>query len=283
MFYVLKNVHVLYHTLYMLFAVLGLTFHPFFFAYHLTEIIYRYPSLQNVIQSVVIPKKALLLTFLLTIILIYLFSLIGYAVFDSHFQGHCTDLLTCMSVVYDQGFKADGGVGGFMEQFTTGADYINRFFFDNLYNTVVMIIMLNLVQGIIIDTFAILRAEHEMNMHDKGHKCFICGIDRETIERGTARPFIYHKLHEHNEWNYVFYMYFLMNKDPTEFSGIESHIMESIVKSGIDWFPLNQALSLASENKSVEAGILVNMQDIKRDLKDLTTEFHNFKKSLIAK
>lgn len=283
MFYVLKNVHVLYHTLYMLFSVLGLVFHPFFFAYHLTEIVYRYPSLQNVIQSVVIPKKSLLLTFLWTIIMVYLFSLIGYAVFDSHFQGHCSDLLTCMSVVYDQGFKSDGGVGGFMDQFTTGADYVNRFFFDNLYNTIVMIIMLNLVQGIIIDTFAILRAKHEMNMYDKEYKCFICGIDRETIERGTTHPFMYHKVNEHNEWNYMFYVYFLISKNPTEFSGIESHIKESIDKSGIDWFPLNQALSLVSESNSVEAGILVSMQDVKQQLKDLTTEFHDFKKTLIDK
>ena len=34
---------------------------------------------------------------------------------------------------------------------------IGRLVYDNLFNIIVMIIMMNIVQGIIIDTFAILR------------------------------------------------------------------------------------------------------------------------------
>ena len=37
--------------------------------------------------------------------------------------------------------------------------------------------------GIIIDTFAVLREEEEKKKNDFENYCFICGIDRDTLDK----------------------------------------------------------------------------------------------------
>ena len=64
-----------------------------------------------------------------------------------------------MVTVYDQGFKNDGGIGSYLDPWENGSIDVERVLFDNLYNIVIMIIMMNIVQGIIIDTFAVLRRD----------------------------------------------------------------------------------------------------------------------------
>lgn len=51
-----------------------------------------------------------------------------------------------MITVFDQGFKSDGGIGGYIRDWSTDNDIdYARFAFDNAYNIVIMIIMLNIV------------------------------------------------------------------------------------------------------------------------------------------
>ena len=53
---------------------------------------------------------------------------------------------------------------------------IGRVFFDGLYNLLVAIILVNIVAGIIIDTFGSLREKENEKILDIKDKCFICGI-----------------------------------------------------------------------------------------------------------
>lgn len=38
-------------------------------------------------------------------------------------------------------------------------------------------------------------------------------------------------------WNYLFYIAYLKDKDPTEYSGIESYVMDKIKNEDTSWFP----------------------------------------------
>lgn len=122
-------------------------------------------------------------------------------------------------------------------------DYV-RLLYDNAYNIIVVIILLNIVQGIIIDTFGEVREKNKYNEHDRLTKCFICGLERDYIERITDRPFKYHIYNEHNEWNYVLYIAYILNKDQEEYSGIERYIRELYDLKDIRWLPSNQGLSI---------------------------------------
>lgn len=99
--------------------------------------------------------------------------------------------------------------------------------------------MINIVAGIIIDTFGTLREELSKYNYDLQNYCFICGFDAETIEKSSRnqRGFGHHIKQEHYMWNYLFYIAYIKNKDSTEFTGIESYVAEKMALDDISWFP----------------------------------------------
>ena len=277
-FFIMKNKHVQYHTLYVVFSLLGIVVHPFYFSVHLLGIVYQYPSLQNVIKSVTLQRKALFLTYILTLVLIYLFGVWGYSDFWEFFYEDCESLLMCVMTVLEKGYKHDGGIGGYMKD----AEVYNipRVFFDNMYNIILAIVMTNIFQGIIIDTFAMLREQQEKDKNDMQNNCFICGMNKETIERSTNRSLKFHTLFEHNEWNYLFFICYLRNKETTEYTGIESHVYEKITKKEINWFPQRRALSVTNNEEDEEKHLLETVTQIQAQVGSLKKEVSEIKRSL---
>uniref|UniRef100_A0A452QKE3 Inositol 1,4,5-trisphosphate receptor n=1 Tax=Ursus americanus TaxID=9643 RepID=A0A452QKE3_URSAM len=68
----------LYHVGYILTSVLGLFVHELFYSILLFDLIYREETLFNVIKSVTRNGRSILLTALLALILVYLFSIVGF-------------------------------------------------------------------------------------------------------------------------------------------------------------------------------------------------------------
>ena len=98
----LTDFNVLYYLVYGFTGVLGLTIKPYFFAFHLFEVLMRYPELRNVLKSVWLGKKLLLFTFLLTIILVYAFSLFAYYILNEYYsEGDCYDTWACFLTTFD--------------------------------------------------------------------------------------------------------------------------------------------------------------------------------------
>jgi len=74
-----------FYSLYIVFCVFGLKFHPFFFAWGLLVEFLRFKILKNVIKAVTIPREALMLTFVLFILVEYYFTLYAYiSLFDMY-------------------------------------------------------------------------------------------------------------------------------------------------------------------------------------------------------
>ena len=57
MFRCLADVEVLYYLCYGCMSIIGLVIHPFFFAFHLSVILIRYPTLKNVIRAISEPRE----------------------------------------------------------------------------------------------------------------------------------------------------------------------------------------------------------------------------------
>jgi inositol 1,4,5-triphosphate receptor type 1/inositol 1,4,5-triphosphate receptor type 3 len=96
----------------------------------------------------------------------------------------------CFLYTFDWTFKANAGVGGYFSGLEDNgpdppAEKYNwgRFLFDNSSNIFLVIIMVNIVAGIIIDTFGSLREEEGDKMRDIEDKCFICGNLKTTFDR----------------------------------------------------------------------------------------------------
>ena len=58
-------------------SILGLVVNPFFYSFNLLELLMRYPDLANVLKSVWIPRKSILWTGFLILLLMYGFQLFG--------------------------------------------------------------------------------------------------------------------------------------------------------------------------------------------------------------
>ncbi len=101
--------------------------------------------------------------------------------------------------------------------------YGARVIYDLLFFFVVIIIVLNLIFGVIIDTFADLRSEKQQKEEILKNTCFICGLDRSQFDN-KAVSFEDHVRHEHNMWHYLYFIVLIRVKDPTEFTGPESYV-----------------------------------------------------------
>ena len=181
-FTILKSPEILYYLAYGVLAVIGTVVHPFFFAFHLTEILFRYPTLKNVIKAVWEPRKSLGLTFILYLILNYIFSLFAFQFFHEDFNENCESVIMCFLNVFNFTFKANGGIGGWLDEnaeVEVRGEYTwGIVLFDNLANIILLIIMVSIVAGMIIDTFGSLREKEEEKNEDLQEKCFICGLSK---------------------------------------------------------------------------------------------------------
>lgn len=71
---------VLYYTAYVGFALLGNLLSPFFFAFHLMDLVHRQETLRAVVRAVTYNGKQLTTTVLLVAVIIFLFSIIEFLI-----------------------------------------------------------------------------------------------------------------------------------------------------------------------------------------------------------
>lgn len=271
----------LYLAAYIAGAVCGVVAHPFFFAFHLLDVTKRYQELSLVLRAVSRPRRALVLTLCLFLILTYFFSLVGFRAFRGEFRdeaaceeammddpaaaetdprctGQCSTLFRCFFQSLDFGFKNDGGIGGGLVDPSgySGLLWGARLLYDNLFNAMLMIILLNIVAGIIIDTFASLRDMRKAKQEDMLGVCFICSIDRATFDRYTDAGFDHHIKNEHNLWAYLHLIVYVHFKEHTELTGPEEYVKKKLKSKDISFFPINRAMSLRESNVSARVGDL---------------------------
>lgn len=117
--------------------------------------------------------------------------------------------------------------------------------------------MVNIVSGIIIDTFGSLRQAENERKADIQEKCFICDNLKVTFDRQADQGagFVSHIRLNHYMWNYLFYIAYLKYKPKDQFTGIQTHINNLIEDQDVAWFPFNQARELAMQEDTDQQNI----------------------------
>ena len=82
--------------------------------------------------------------------------------------------------------------------------FYQRFMFDFLFYILIGVVLLNIVFGIIIDTFGELRSQKDLRGQSMLKMCFVCGMDKAKIDSETRKGFQHHVNHDHNIWNCAF-------------------------------------------------------------------------------
>lgn len=88
----------------------------------------------------------------------------------------CDTLIMCIVTTLNQGLRNGGGIGDVLRRPSMKENmFVGRVIYDLLFFFVVIIIVLNLIFGVIIDTFADLRSEKQNKEEVLKNTCFICG------------------------------------------------------------------------------------------------------------
>ncbi|MEQ2214523.1 Inositol 1,4,5-trisphosphate receptor type 3, partial [Xenoophorus captivus] len=135
-----------------------------------------------------------------------------------------------------------------------------RVVYDLLFYFIVIIIVLNLIFGVIIDTFADLRSEKQKKEEVLKTTCFICGLERDKFDNKTV-SFEEHIKLEHNIWNYLYFIVLVREKNQTDYTGPESYVAHMIKNNNLDWFPRMQAMSLVVTDGDGEQNEMRMLQD----------------------
>uniref|UniRef100_A0A674KBU2 Inositol 1,4,5-trisphosphate receptor n=1 Tax=Terrapene triunguis TaxID=2587831 RepID=A0A674KBU2_9SAUR len=295
---VVMDMAFLYHVAYVLVCMLGLCVHEFFYSFLLFDLVYREETLLNVIKSVTRNGRSIILTAVLALILVYLFSIVGFLFLKDDFimevdrlknrtpiavdalvykpffvvvvgeeekengiERTCDTLLMCIVTVLNQGLRNGGGVGDVLRKPSKDEPlFAARVVYDLLFYFIVIIIVLNLIFGVIIDTFADLRSEKQKKEEILKTTCFICGLERDKFDNKTV-SFEEHIKSEHNMWHYLYFIVLVKVKDPTEYTGPESYVAQMIVEKNLDWFPRMRAMSLVSSEGDNEQNEIRNLQE----------------------
>ena len=147
-------------------CLMGISVSFGFFAMDIFSIINLSVTFQYLAKSISSHGQQLMFTFYIVLIFIYVFSVFADLFFKANFDDdQCKTVIHCFWSILNTGFTNGSGIGGMLKAETLTEDNAKKYFgyvlIDLLFFICVNCIMLNLVFGIIVDTFGELREESE--------------------------------------------------------------------------------------------------------------------------
>ena len=292
----------LYYVLYNLFAFFAwvnfFDLGPVFSAFHILSILIRNETAKNIVMAVIYPFRQLFVASTVGIYLLYIFSMFNfYFYYGDVEEGECQDLLTCFVYTIDQGTRNGGGIGDVLNPVSLepgpdgggAGEWYKRSFYDLSFFILIIIILLNIIFGIIIDTFSDLRSQKEAKEDCKASMCFICGIERTKLDQ-DGNGFVAHCETEHNKWHYLYYLIhcqYMKQIEPDDMNTYELYVLKCYENDDISWMPLGEAHCLQDSKAADAAGVSIedqvqtlteNMADLKHQLRDLMEEISSERK-----
>ena len=221
------------------------------YAFTLLAVLDLNQTLKGIAISIKLRGPELGASFLLLIFLVYFYSNIGFFYLNDNFEAdiendipdnYCLCLSFCFMTNFDAGIRARGGAADQMVRISfernTGL-YSTRIIYDISYFLICIIIMIDLVFGIILGTFSDMREKERKHDSDKINNCFVCHINRETVEK-RKEDFKYHRDKKHNLWNYVHYMIFLKFSEIHELNAMNSFARHNLDLKNICFLPSHE-------------------------------------------
>ena len=260
----------LHNLLYVLVVLLGITVHPFFYAFLLLDILRVSRSLRTVLVAVAMILKVLVLIGLLIFVIIWIYSLYVFLFIRDSFSAemgqYCQYPLQCMISLAHIGISNAGQPMEFIAPgvWQNTGPYMGQVVFNISFFIVIGMILFNIIFAVIVDQFGQLRDAKAQFTAELGNKCFICSVEREVFQRAVSeteqgrnlgssnRAFVDHVTYDHRPWDYLFFFEYLRRKrDPMTTN--EEHVMQNIRQwHYLQFFPVGRAKVLEQDDTSTE-------------------------------
>lgn len=248
-----------YYVTFVVMSAAGTVFHGYFFAFHLLNVVNNNHLLKGVIKAVTKNGWSLLWVAILGFILIYIYSLVSFAFMRSLFnqkqEMFCDTLFQCTITIVRHGL-----IGDLFQKLTmhkseaTFVTFAVLSIFHLSFFVMISTIGLNIIFGIIVDTFSELRDLKWQTESDMRDMCLICNRSSHDFEH-YGSGFVKHVTHEHNMWAYVFFFIHLDDTKPNDYGAIEHYVYSLLIQDKYDFFPLNKALCLEQSEEAADGRI----------------------------
>lgn len=276
---------VLYYVLFFACSVAGVLMKGYFFGFHLLHVIQNNDTLNKAVSAVTHNGWVLWHIFFLIMKIIFIFSIFAFLFLRSDFNDadgmHCNSLRDCFATQLSTSLVLGGGMRELVpfDTFITntstsfeGNPHLQgRLFNDILFWIIVNVITMNLVLGVIVDTFGQLRQDRMAKAVDLASKCFICSLDSYNFLNVDGQ-FNRHIKKDHNMWDYVYFTMYLENTTVAQRTHHEIYLHQELMeKQSIKPFPVLRAMTLKQDvNEKDEA--ISELTDTCAKLKDRTED-----------
>ena len=244
----------IWHIIYTLITI-GSLIHPIVAVFQIFDIAIRSETVKQIYTAVSKNVSQFLWTLFILVIVIIVYSSIGFFFLNKDFVSddgddyYCTTAFSCFMNTLNLGLRNGGGIGDAIKPHPYDLDgvgpFVWRVVFDMSFFIIMIILLLNLIFGMIIDSFGELRDQKKSNDEDQKNVCFICGIERSEFERQTS--YEEHVRNDHNPWAYVCYIVYLLDRYKTakvDMTDIENLVLEKYNQKNIGWIPIGKSLTL---------------------------------------
>ena len=258
-------------------ALCGNLLNERYFVIHLIQVVLQNKGLLDVLRAVTQNAKQLMLTCFLLVIVIWMFAVWGYEVRSDFLTDEGAEEALCrtpghcwLEIVNS---LATGDIADLLMSRPRFANQPNWthywavWIYQFLLFVIVVIVLLNVVFGIIIDTFGELRGEKAAKKAHMENTCFICGIDRFTFDT-KGEGFDVHIRKDHWMWTYLAMMIHVREKDSSDYNGWETYVAAKMEAKDTSFMPRNTAIVLQASEKSEEA----ETEEIKKRLGDVEAQ-----------
>ncbi|XP_033730119.1 LOW QUALITY PROTEIN: inositol 1,4,5-trisphosphate receptor type 2-like [Pecten maximus] len=245
------SIKAMYYVVFVACSIMGTIYYGYFFSFHLLHIAELNQLLKRVIQAVTTNGMSLLLVALLGLAIMFIYSLVGFAFLRERFfkesEGrHCRTVAQCFVTITHHGF-VDVPYTTFESAMDSDInDVLMLSAIDVTFFILITTIGLNIIFGVIVDTFSQLRDSKWEIDKDMQNNCFICSRESYDFER-QGKGFEKHVKSEHNQWAYLFFFIHLDETRPNDYSALELHVYNMLDLNRFEFFPLNRALCLQSD------------------------------------
>jgi hypothetical protein len=250
-YFVFTSPEVYKQVLFLVLSVLGYALAPYYYCIQPLQIIWKFSALNGVVLSITRNAKTLLQTLLLMVTMMNMFVVIMYFLFADKLPssvggqgGTCDTMGGCFLTLMVYGMKAGGGIGDEVDPPIydgTWRPYIYLIYLF-LFYIIFPVLLMNLVFGIILDTFGALREERESMEEDQQGKCFICGLEQGELDK-IPGGFEQHVAFEHKMWDYLYYMKYLAMKPRDLYTGLEGYVAECVDAHDPRFFPIGRSIA----------------------------------------
>lgn len=200
----------------------------------------------------------------------------------------CNNLSECFIMQIHYGLRQ----GGLLEFTATGGGYdykelkgeqkgwVWKVAFDLSFWLIITVFMMNIILGIIVDTFSELRGQQVEREGKLKDYCFLSDLHRSQFDQLYAKSndeshtFAYHTKHNMNMWSYVKFIAYLKHKDPVDYTGPEAYIADLLEDNSAAWIPWNKCINLEEDEEEEDgdaAALRAELDEMKNQMKAIAS------------